>query len=103
MDNSVNHEAWVLSGSTLYRRKCFQHAEGIETQERHIHIYIFILIHLYLFKGTKNLGAQGVVVVVDDVFDLPGPVYHDALQVLNEILKAAKKRSPQRRVKDTAR
>lgn len=38
-----------------------------------------ILIHLDLFKGSKDLGAESIVVIVDDVLDLPGPVYHDAL------------------------
>lgn len=48
----------------------------------------FGLLYLYLFEGAENLGAQSVVVVVDDVFDLPRPVNHDTLQVLNEVLQA---------------
>ena len=43
--------------------------------------------HLYLFKGSEDFCAQGVVVVVDHVFNLSSPVDDDALQMLNEILR----------------
>lgn len=45
------------------------------------------MAYLDLLQGPKNLRAEGVVVVVDDVFDLPRPVYDNALQVLYQILE----------------
>lgn len=42
--------------------------------------------HLDLLEGAENLRAQGVVVVVHDVFDLPRPVDDNALQVLHQVL-----------------
>lgn len=46
-----------------------------------------VISHLYLFQGAENFGAEGVIVVVYNVFDLSRPVYHDALQVLHKVLK----------------
>lgn len=41
---------------------------------------------LDLFERAQNLGIQRVVVVIDDVLDLPCPVYYDAFQMLHQIL-----------------
>lgn len=43
--------------------------------------------YLNLFQWTENFRAEGVVMVVHDVLDLSGPMYDDAFQVLDEVLR----------------
>lgn len=50
-----------------------------------------VIPHLYFFEGSQDLRAEGVIVVVHHVLDLPGPVDDDAFKMLHEVLNGKDK------------